>query len=325
MTGLAGAIARLGLAALAATLSCAAAAETFPSRPITIVIPYPPGASTDQVARLVQPKLQDSLGQTVVLEHRGGGSGNIGNAAVAKAAPDGHTILLSTNAIMTINPHIFRKLPFDPLRDFAPLTTAVRAVLAIAVHPSVPVRSVADLIGHAKAHPRQLHYGTAGTGTPHHMAGLALNQAAGIELVHVAYKGGSPAANDLLGGHIPMGIFTLSTVLQHGRSGRLNVIAIGEPRRFEGAPDIPAIAETLPGFEATSWLAFFAPGGTPAPIVERLNKALVAALTAEDVKARLTEAGLPVVADRADELGAVVRRDFARWGELARDMGIEAE
>jgi tripartite-type tricarboxylate transporter receptor subunit TctC len=325
MTGLAGAIARLGLAALAATLSCAAAAETFPSRPITIVIPYPPGASTDQVARLVQPKLQDSLGQTVVLEHRGGGSGNIGNAAVAKAAPDGHTILLSTNAIMTINPHIFRKLPFDPLRDFAPLTTAVRAVLAIAVHPSVPVRSVADLIGHAKAHPRQLHYGTAGTGTPHHMAGLALNQAAGIELVHVAYKGGSPAANDLLGGHIPMGIFTLSTVLQHGRSGRLNVIAIGEPRRFEGAPDIPAIAETLPGFEATSWLAFFAPGGTPAPIVERLNAEVAKALALPDVRERLAGFGAVPLRNSPAEFQAFIRSEIGKWAEVVKTSGAHVD
>lgn len=299
--------------------------QEYPNRPITIVTPYASGASTDQLARILQPKLQVSLGQPIIVENRGGGSGNIGNAYAAKSAPDGYTILLTTNAIMAINPNIFRSLTFDPVKDFVPLTTAVRAILAVAVHPSVPVSSMAELITYAKGREKPLNYGTAGIGTPHHMAGLLLNQRAGTNFVHVPYKGSGPAVNDLLGGHIEMGITSLVTVLPFSDSGEIKILAIGESSRFQFAPKIPTVSETLPGFEATSWLAFFAPAGTPAPIQDRLTKALVAALNSNDVKEKLLEVGLPVVADTPAELADTLKRDLQKWGTLAREMGVQVE
>lgn len=309
----------------AALFVSGAEAQDYPNRPITIVTPYAGGASTDQVARILLPKLQASLGQPVIVENKGGGSGNIGTAHVAKAAPDGYTILLTTNAIMAINPNIFKSLPFDPEKDFVPLTTAVRAILAVAANPSIPVNSLAELITYAKAQAKPLHYGTAGIGTPHHMAGVLLNQRAGINLVHVPYKGSGPALNDLLGGHIELGITTLVTILPQAESGKVKILAIGEKARFDQAPKIPAVSETLPGFEATSWLAFFAPSGTPQPIVDRLSKALIDALNAPDVRQKLLDGGLPVVADKPEELAKVLKSDLALWGKLAREMNVQAE
>ena len=299
-------------------------AQDFPSRPITIVIPYPPGASTEQVARLVQPILQERLKQPVIVENRPGGNGSIGTMAVVRSDPDGHTIVLTTNALMTINPNL-QQMPFDPIKDFEPLTTAVRGILGLAVHPSVPAKSIAEFIDYVKRNPKKVHYGTAGMGSPQHMAGLLLNRVAGIELVHVPYKGGGPAMNDLLGGHIQSGIATVVTMLEHEKNGALRILGIGEKRRFSGLPNVQTISETIPDFEATSWLAFYAPAKTPKAAVDILNRELVFALNHPDVKRKLEEAGLPVVADTAEELGRATKDDLARWGELARAMNVKVE
>ncbi|HMK81064.1 MAG TPA: tripartite tricarboxylate transporter substrate binding protein [Xanthobacteraceae bacterium] len=312
------------LAASAALLMGTACAEDFPTRPITIIVPYPPGASTDQVARLVQPILQERLKQPVIVESRPGGNGGIGTQQVARAEPDGHTILLTTNALMTINPNI-QAVPFDPIKDFAPITSAVKGILGLAVHPSVPARSMAEFIAYAKANPGKVSYGSAGIGSPQHLAGLALNQAAGIALTHVPYRGGGPAMNDLLGGHIQSVIATLVTMLNHQKAGTLRILGIGETERFAGTPDIPTIAETVPGFEATSWLAFYAPAGTPKDRIAILNRALVDALDQPSVKQNLLDSGLPVIADRPEDLARITKNDLERWGELARAMNVKAE
>lgn len=316
-------------AALAACLAIlgpisAASAQDFPNRPITIILPYPPGASTEQVARLVQPILQERLKQPVIIENRAGGNGSVGTLAVARAEPDGHTIVLATNALMTINPHI-QQLPFDPIKDFEPVTTAVRGVLGLAVHPSVPAKSIAEFIDYVKKNPKKVNYGTAGTGSPQHMGGLLLNRATGIELVHVPYKGGGPAMNDLLGGHIQSVIATIVTMLDHEKNGSLRILGIGEKKRFSGLPKVQTISETVPDFEATSWLAFYAPAKTPKAVVETLNRELVFALNNPDVKRKLEEAGLPVVADKPEELGRATKDDLARWGELTRMMNVKVE
>lgn len=301
-----------------------AQAQEFPTRPITIVLPYPPGASTEQVARMVQPIMQERFKQPVVIENRPGGNGAIGTQQVARAEPDGYTILLTTNALMTIVPNI-QTMPFDPLKDFVPLTTAIRGILGLAVHPSVPAKNIAEFIDYVKKNPKKVHYGTAGIGSPQHMAGLLLNQSSGIDLVHVPYKGGGPAMNDLMGGHIEAGIATVSSMVSQYKSGLVRIIGIGEKERFPALPEVQAIAETVPGFEATSWLAFFAPAGTPKPVVDSLNRELVFALTSPEVKQKLFDLGLPVVADKPEDLARTTREDLSRWGDLARKMNVRSE
>jgi tripartite-type tricarboxylate transporter receptor subunit TctC len=301
-----------------------AQAQDFPSRPITIILPYPPGASTEQVARMVQPIMQERLKQPVVIENRPGGNGAIGTQQVARAEPDGYTILLTTNALMTIVPNI-QTMPFDPIKDFAPLTTAIRGILGLAVHPSVPAKNIAEFIDYVKKNPKKVHYGTAGIGSPQHMAGLLLNQSSGIDLIHIPYKGGGPAMNDLMGGHIQAGIATVSSMVSQYKAGLVRIVGIGEKERFPAIPEVQAIAETVPGFEATSWLAFYAPAATPKPIVDRLNSELVFALTSPEVKQKLFDLGLPVVADKPEDLARVTREDLARWGDLARKMNVRAE
>lgn len=301
-----------------------ATAKDFPTRPITIVVPYPPGASTEQVARLVQPILQERLKQPVIVENRPGGNGSVGSMAVARSDPDGHTILLTTNALMTINPNI-QQMPFDPIKDFEPVTSAVRGILGLAVHPSVPAKSIGEFIEYVRKNPKRVNYGTAGIGSPQHMAGLLLNRAAGIELVHVPYKGGGPAMNDLLGGHIQSVVATVVTMLEHEKAGKLRILGIGETKRFSGIPNVQTISESVPGFEATSWLAFYAPAKTPKAVIDMLNRELVFALNTPDVKRKLEEAGLPIIADTAEDLGRATKDDLARWGDLAREMNVKVE
>ncbi len=309
-------------ALVAATV--AASAQDFPTRPITIILPYPPGASTEQVARMVQPVMQERLKQPVIIENKPGGNGTIGSQLVARSAPDGYTILLTTNALMTIVPNV-QAVPFDPLKDFAPLTTAIRGILGLAVNPNVPAKNMAEFIAYAKANPKKVHYGTAGIGSPQHMAGLLLNREAGTDIVHIPYKGGAPAANDAMGGHIQAVIATISSTLGQHKSGLLRIIGIGEKERFAGQPDIQAIAETVPGFEATSWLAFYAPAGTPQAAIDVLNRELVFALNTPEVKQKLFDLGLPVVADKPEELGKRTRDELRQWGEIARAMNVRLE
>jgi tripartite-type tricarboxylate transporter receptor subunit TctC len=316
---------QVGLAAACAFIAAAAQAQTYPDHPITMVLPYPPGASTEQLARAVQNPLQTALGQPVIVENRPGAAGNIGSAYVAKSPPDGYRLLLTTNAVLTLNPHFYPDLGFDPLKDIAPVTRAVNGALAIAVHTSLPVNTLPELIAYAKAHPKEIFYGTTGTGSPQHMMGETLNRLAGIELTHVPYKGGGPAMNDLLGGHIKMVIITLSTVLPQVGSGRIKILAIGESKRFSGAPDIPTVAETLPGFDVTSWLCFVFPGSTPKPLVDRMNGEMVKALNLPEVKEKLETLALPVVADKPEDLAQTIRSDFDRWGKVIRELGIKPD
>ena len=273
---------------------------------------------------MIQPIMQERLKQPVVIENRPGGNGAIGTQQVARSEPDGYTILLTTNALMTIVPNI-QTMPFDPIKDFAPLTTAIRGILGLAVHPSVPAKNVAEFIDYVKKNPKKVHYGTAGIGSPQHMAGLLLNQSSGIDLVHIPYKGGAPAMNDLMGGHIEAGIATVSSMMSQYKSGLVRIVGIGEKERFAALPEVQAIGETVPGFEATSWLAFYAPAGTPKPVVDKLNQELVFALTSPEVKQKLFDLGLPVVADKPEELGRLTKADLARWGDLVRKMNVKAE
>ena len=300
-------------------------AQSFPSRPIAMVVPYPPGASTDLVARLVAPKLAASLGQPVIVENRGGANGSVGAAYVAKSPPDGYRILLATQPILAINPYLQKDLGFDPLKDLTPLTKAVNAPVGLAVHASLPIHSLAEWIAYAKKNPGELTYGTAGAGSPQHIGGVLLSQRAQIDTTHVPYKGGGPMIADLLAGHIKSGIATMSVFKSHMNGPNIRVIAIGELTRFAGTPEVPTMAETLPGFELATWLGFFGPGGMSHDLVALLSRDLVKALHAEDVRSKLQEAALLVAADGPDAMAKVVRTDYEVYGRIIRDHRIATE
>lgn len=300
-------------------------AQAWPVRPVTLVVPYPPGAATELVARSIQQRLAAGLGQAIVIENRAGAGGSIGAASVAKAPPDGYRFLMATQPIITISPHLQKDMGFDPLKDLTPLTNAVNATVAIAVSSSLPVQTLPDLFAFAKRNPGALSYGTAGAGSPQHIGGVLLGQRAGIDWTHVPYKGGGPMLTDLLAGHVKVGIATLSVFRPYAADKRLKILAVGDKARFAGLPDIPTIAETLPGFELSTWLAFYGPGALPADIVRTLSGELVKALRADEVRGKLADAGMPVAADGPEALAALGRAEYDLYGRIIRDARITAD
>jgi tripartite-type tricarboxylate transporter receptor subunit TctC len=316
---------RCVLAALALAASQAAFGQAYPAKPVRFVVPYPPGASTDTVARAVAQKLSDTMGQQVFVENRAGASGNIGADHVAKSAPDGYTILLGTDATHTTNVFFGKNFPYDPVKDFTPITLAVGNVIVLASHPSVPVASMPELIDYAKKNPGRLAYASSGTGSPHHLSGELLRQMAGIDIVHVPYKGGGQAITDFVGGQVPLMFSSLVTVAPHIKSGKVRALGFVEAKRYPAMPDVPTIAETLPGFEINSWLGFLGPAGLPPTVQARLHAEIVKALNAPDVRARLEPAGLVVVASTPAEFAAVIKTDLDRRGRLIRAAGIPTE
>ncbi len=316
-------LAVLSAAALCAVSSPASFAEGFPDRPITIVVPYPPGASTDQIARLVAPKLQAATGQAIVIENRPGADGSTGAAFVAKSPPDGYRILIATQPVVAINPHLQHRTEFDPLTQLAPLTSAVDAVMAIAVTASLPVNNLAELIAYAKQNPGKLSFGSAGVGSPQHLGGVLLGERAGIQWTHVPYRGGGPMVTDLLAGHIQVGIATLAAFKPV--MSQIKVLAVGDETRFAGAPNVPTISETLPGFQLTTWLAFYGPHGLPADVADRLTTELIRALRAPDVSAQLQASALLVNADGPGPLDKVGRADYESYGKVITDHHITSD
>lgn len=313
------------LAAGPLALHAARAQGSFPDKPLTIVVPYPAGASTDLLARTVAVKLTTAFGQPVVVENKSGASGNIGAQHVATGPADGTRILVATEPIIVVNPHLFTNMGFDPVKDLVPLGNGATTVLGLAVHPSVPVNTFPEFLAWAKKQPR-VFFGTAGAGTPHHINGVILGQRTGIPMEHVPYKGSGPMIADLIGGQIKVGISTLSTILPLAREGKLKILGLGEKARVPAAPDIPVISEFLPGFTMSSWVGFFAPSATPAPVVARWNSELMKALHAPDVNKRLDDAGLPVLpANKPEELAAIIREDFPRFGKVIKSSGIRLD
>lgn len=315
----------MAMMAAATALPWSAMAQgDFPSRPISLVVPYPPGASTDQVGRLTQASWTALTGHTVVVENKGGAAGNVGSAYVAKSPPDGYRILLATQPVLTINPFLYKDMGFDPAKDLTPLTAAVNAVVALVVHPSLPVNNMAELIEYGRKNPNALQYGTAGSGSPQHIGGLLLAQRANFGMTHVPYRGGGPMVTDLLAGHIKVGIVTLSAVKAYAADKRLKILAIGERERFAGAPEIPTIAETVPGFDLTTWLGYFGPGGLPRELVSHLSQALTKALNAPDVKSRLMDLALPLRTEGPEALARLVESDREQYGRIIREHNITA-
>lgn len=293
--------------------------------PLTIVVPYPAGGSTDQVARMLIDGLSAGLGQPVVIDNRGGGGGNIGTAHVAKANPDGSTILLATNAAMTINPFIFKNINFDPQKDFTPITTVTQGVIGIAVNAQLPIHTVQDLVEYARKNPGKVTFGTAGAGSPHHITGELINQLGGVKMVHVPYRGGGPMMSDLVGGHINAGIIALSAILPQLESKKIRLIAIAEKTRFVGSPDTPTVAETYPGFEVSAWFAFFGPPGMPHVTVTRLNTEIVKVLSNPEIRKKLESLALPPAPGTPQQLADRVSADLNRWGKLIETIGLKAE
>lgn len=316
-----------GLAAAALVLIISAPADAQPSgqawpdRTITLINPFPPGASTDQVSRLIQPKLQAALGQTVVIESKSGAAGNIGTAFVARATPDGYTLLTAPNANFTITPHFPPPPPYDPLKDFAPITTVAGAPLALVVHRSLGVNNVRELIDYAKKNPGQLSFGSSGVGSPHHVAGELINARAGTNMTHVPYKGGAAAQADLTGGHIKVAVLTFSTVAALDDASPIKVLAVTGKDRIKRKPDIPAVSETIPGFDVFGWVGIFAPAGTPKPIVDRVNAEVRKILSDPEVTRRLDDLTFEVIADSPESLAERIRSEHAMWGDVVKASG----
>jgi tripartite-type tricarboxylate transporter receptor subunit TctC len=302
-----------------------AQAQGWPSRPVRFVVPFPPGGSTDLAARTLADKLTKSFGTQFVVENRAGGGGAIGTTEVARAAPDGHTILFAADAVTTL-PLVVKNLSFDVLRDFAAVTQVTTQPLAVAVHASLPVKTLQELVAYAKANPGKLSFAHSGTGTGQHMSGELLKKMAGIDIVHVPYKGGGPAVQDLIGGQVPMGVLGSTPLIPHHKAGRIRIVAFTSKDRFAPLPDIPTVHESgFPGFDTGQWLGLMAPRGTPAEIVARLQAATREALALPDVKERLAQAALQPVGNTPREFEAVIRADIEQWSKLARELGLQPQ
>jgi tripartite-type tricarboxylate transporter receptor subunit TctC len=316
------AIAAVALSAAAAL----AAAQDWPAKPVRIVVPFAPGGVADNSARGIADRLSGQLGQQVIVENRPGASGNIGTQGVAQAAPDGYTLLLGFDGTMVINPHVFPKIPFDTLRDFAPVTKLGDATLILVAHPSVPAKNLAEFLALAKKDRKPWPYGTSGTGGTPHLAGELLKQRTGIALEHVPYKGGGQAIIDVVGGQIPLVYTAIATAQQHVKGGRLVALGVSSAKRSGALPDVPTFIESgLAGFEVDSWVGVLAPAKTPRPVVERLQKEIAAALKAPDVRERYAALGIDPVGNSPEAFGEQIRADLARWEKVVKAANIRLE
>ena len=309
---------------LYAACAAAVAQDKFPSRPITLVCPFQAGGVIDVISRAVAPIMSESLRTPVIVENRPGATGAIGAAHVAKAKPDGHTLLIVPNAVLVINQWVYRDLPYNPETDFLPVINVGTSPNLLAVHPSVAAHDLTELIALAKVKP--LSFASAGNGSPQHLCGELLNVSAGIDLVHVPYKGGAPALQDVVAGQVPVICAALALVLPHVRAGRLRAIALAASARHPQAPEVPTAREAgLPGFESDVWFGFVAPAATPAAIVERLNAEIGRALRTPAVAAPLQANGLTIVADSPREFAALIAADAAKWRRIVERAGVKAD
>ena len=303
-----------------------AAAQTYPSRPITLVVPFPPGGSATIIARIIADKMSEGLGQQIVVDNRGGAGGSIAARQVAKSAPDGATLLLAFTGTLAVSPLIFANVGYDPRKDFAGIGLIGMAPSVLAVHPSVPARSVADLVGIAKAEPGKIQYGSPGIGTTNHLAGELLAAMTGIKITHIPYKGTGPAITDLLGGHIAMMFAPIPAAHGNVSAGALRALGVTSLKRSSLWPDIPTVAETgLPGFEVVQRSTLLAPAGTPRTIIERLNKELNAVLATDEVRRRLAVEGGEPVPGAPEEYAADIDREEMRWSKLVATIGLKGE
>ena len=297
-------------------------ADAFPARPMRMLVGYPPGGPTDIVARITAEHLSSVMGQQVIVDNRPGAGGTISATILSQAATDGYTLGLCANGEMAISPNLRAKMPYDPLRDFAPISRVGAGQLALVVPSALPVKSVADLIGAAKAKPGALNFASSGTGSTAHLAGELFKATAGIDIVHVPYKGAAPALSDVIGGQVQMLITGYSGVVAHAKAGRLRVLAVTGVSRLKAAPELPTIGETVPGYDVTSWYGIFAPAGTPRPLVERFQRDIVAMAKVPAIVSRMLALGIESEGSSAQELAAGMKQEIAKWGRVVAQAGL---
>lgn len=302
-----------------------ARAQVFPDKPIRLVVPYAAGAAADQLARSVGERLSQALGQAVLVDNRAGAGGTLGADYVSKSAPDGYTVVLGTDASHATNVFLAKKFPYDPVKGFTPIAPAAVNHIVLVVHPTLPVKTVAELIAYGKANPKKLSFGSSGPGSAHHLAGELLNEKAGLAMVHVPYKGGGPAMTDLMGNSIPVLFASMATARPHIDSGKVRAIAVVEGKRFHGLPGLPTVGETVPGYAIESWFAFFGPPGLPAAVTARLNAEVNKALAQPVLRDALEKAGMSATGGRPEDLAALLKSELAQREKLVKTAGIEPE
>ena len=313
---------RSALASLAALAAAPAFAQNYPNRQIALLVPWAPGGSTDILARIVALHLHQSMGQPVVIENRTGGAGNIGTGAVARATPDGYTILFNTMSVHTMNHALIANMTFDGVKDFSPITLLAYVTNTMVVHPSVPANTVPEFIAYAKANPGKINYASSGPGSTNHLCAAMLEKMAGIEMVHVPYRGGAPAVADTVAGNVQL-FFTAGTQsLEHVKAGKLKLLAVTEARRSPFLPNVPTVGETVPGYEMTVWYGAFGPPGMPKDIVAKLNSEIARTLVIPDVKKRMDDIAVELASSTPEELGERMRKDAEKWGGIIKSIGI---
>jgi tripartite-type tricarboxylate transporter receptor subunit TctC len=307
-------------------LSAAAQPQVYPAKPIRMIVAYPPGGGTDIVGRMLAQKLSESLGQSVVVENRGGASGNIGTELAARAAPDGYTMLMGNVAPNAINVSLFKDLPFDPIVDFAPVSLVASTPNILVVHPSTPARTVKEVVALARAQPGTLNFASAGVGSSSHLAGELFRILAGADIVHVPYKGAGPAMVDVLSGQVQLYFATMPAAMPHVKPGKLAPVAVTSARRSQALPDLPTIAESgVPGYEASTWYGVLAPARTPSAVVARLHGDIVKILADAALHARMADQGFDPVGSSPEEFGAYIKSEILKWRKVIRDAGIRPE
>ncbi len=303
-----------------------AQAQSYPNKPIRLVCPFPPGGAVDIASRAVAHELTQILGQPVTVDNRPGAGGNIGADMVAKSAPDGYTLLMTTSGILAINPALYSKIPFDSLKDFAPVSMVVSLNNVLVVNPAFPARSVKDVIAQAKAQPGKLTYASSGNGTSIHLSGELFKSMTGVDMLHIPYKGSAPAVTDLLGGQVNMMFDNIPSSLPHIRAGKLRALGVTGPKRSPLLPDVPTIAEAgVPGYESYVWFGIVAPTGTPPDIIAKLNAALAKAAVTPSFHDRLTEQGYDVLSSTPEQMASSIRNEIAKWGKIVKASGARVD
>lgn len=314
--------------ALSAALCLPAAgaySQAFPSKPVRIVIGFAAGGQIDVVSRLMAPRLSDALGQPVIVENKPGANGVLATDLVAKSPPDGHTIFLGTLGNLAVNPSVYPNLPFDMLRDFAPVTQLASLSLMLLAHPSVPYTTVPELIAYAKANPGKINYSSSGNGSTPHLAGELFNLLAAVSTQHIPYKGSAPATADLLGGQVQITYDTVGTTLSHVTSGALRAIAVTSPKRQSVLPNVPAVSETLPGYAVTNWFGMMVPSGTQPETIERLRTEFVKVLNIAEIRDKITAMGIETVGSSSEEFGVFLKAEIAKWARVIKEANIRAD
>ena len=311
---------------MAATVAMNAAAQgAYPARPVTVIVPQAAGGANDAIARIVSQKLTEVMGQSFIVDNRPGAGGNVGTAQVAKSKPDGYTLMLTTNSAQVINPFIYKSTGFDPIKDFEPVGLVASAGYVLVANSAFPANSVTDLIAMAKAKPGQINYASAGNGTLNHLIGEMFKHSAGIDLVHVPYKGSGAAATDLAGGQIPVSIQSVPSSLPFLQTGKIKVLAVVNEKRLASMPNVPTIGETLPGFGSTPWYGLLAPAGTPKDVIAKLQAGLAKALAGKDVADKLGAQGCEVLTSSPAQFAALIRDDLPRWSKIVKESGARVD